>query len=90
MPRAQNEAMAILAAWTALEALSPQTYRRPEDLAGGDRGCVARLSVGRLPWELGERSRPNYQLYYQVPLGSALSGVSAMIETVPLEERSVC
>jgi hypothetical protein len=28
---------AILATWTALEALSPQTYRRPEDLAGGDR-----------------------------------------------------
>jgi AAA domain len=69
-PRGQNEAMAILEAWTALEALSPQTYRRPEDFAGGDRRCVVSLSAGHLPWEMGERSRPNYQLYYQVPLGS--------------------
>ena len=66
----RNEPGAILATWTALEALSPQTYRRPEDLAGGDRRCVVSLSNGRLPWEIGERSRPNYQLYYQVPLGS--------------------
>jgi len=69
-PRGQNEPTAILATWTALEALSPQTYRRPEDLIGGDRRCVVSLSNGRLPWEIGERSRPNYQLYYQVPLGS--------------------
>jgi len=68
--KGRNEPAAILATWTALEALSPQTYRRPEDLAGGDRRCVVSLSNGRLPWEIGERSRPNYQLYYQVPLGS--------------------
>src|SRR3546814_6131000 len=36
-PKTPNEPTAILAAWTALEALSPMTYRRPEDLAGGDR-----------------------------------------------------
>jgi hypothetical protein len=69
-PRERNEPTAILVAWTALEALSPQTYRRPEDLVGGDRRCVVSLSAGHLPWEMGERSRPNYQLYYQVPLGS--------------------
>jgi hypothetical protein len=28
------------------------------------------LSNGRLPWDIGEQSRPNYQLYYQIPLGS--------------------
>jgi hypothetical protein len=60
----------ILAAWTALEALSPQTYRHPADLANGDRRCVAAIDGDDLPWVLGERSRPNYRLYYQVVLGS--------------------
>jgi hypothetical protein len=69
-PKGMNEPAAILAAWTALEALSPQTYRRPEDLVGGDRRCVVSLSAGGTPWDKGERSRPNYQLYYQVVLGS--------------------
>ena len=70
VPTGRNDPTATLAAWTALEALSPQTYRRPEDLASGDRRCVVRLSAGRVPWEIRETSRPNYQLYYQVPLGS--------------------
>jgi hypothetical protein len=61
-PRERNEPTAILAAWTALEALSPQTYRRPEDLTSGDRRCVVRLSAVRVPWEIRETSRPNYQL----------------------------
>jgi hypothetical protein len=69
-PNGRNEPAAILGAWTALEALSPQTYRRPEDLVGGDRRCFVNVSAGRVPWEIGERSRPNYQLYYQVLLGS--------------------
>lgn len=63
---------AILSAWTALEALSPQTYRRPEDRAGGDRRCVAELLRGALPWTTGERSRPKKQLFYQVYLGAVL------------------
>lgn len=70
IPQNTNEPSAILATWTALEALSPQTYRRPEDLAAGDRSCVADLSTGRVPWETGERSRPKRQLYYQVILGA--------------------
>lgn len=70
IPQDTNEPSAILAAWTALEALSPQTYRRPEDLAAGDRSCVADLSAGRVPWEAGERSRPKRQLYYQIILGA--------------------
>ena len=70
MPRNENEPAAILATWTTLEVLSPQTYRQPEDLAAGDRRTVANLSEKGLPWYNGERSRPNYQLYYQVILGS--------------------
>ena len=69
-PQNANEPQAILSAWTALEALSPQTYRRSEDLATGDRTCVADLSASPLPWQRGERSRPNRQLYYQVILGA--------------------
>ena len=70
VPQYMNEPAAILAAWTALEALSPQTYRRPEDLTAGDRSCVADLSTGHVPWGTGERSRPKRQLYYQVILGA--------------------
>jgi hypothetical protein len=69
-PRGSNEPCCILAAWTALEALSPQTYRRPEDLAAGDRRCVADLTAGCVPWGSGERSRPKRQLYYQIILGA--------------------
>ena len=69
-PKGANEPASILATWIALEALSPQTYRRPEDLSAGDRRCVADLSTGHVPWQAGERSRPKKQLYYQVILGS--------------------
>lgn len=69
-PKTDDEPAAIIAAWTALEALSPQTYRRPEDLAAGDRRCVADFSNGQVPWGTNERSRPKRQLYYQIILGS--------------------
>lgn len=69
-PAEENKPSSILAAWTALEALSPQTYRRPADLANGDGRCVAQISDDGLPWVRGERSRPKQQLYYQVILGS--------------------
>lgn len=64
----------LLAAWTALEALSPQTFRDPRDLADGDRTRVADLDKAPLPWERGERSRPNHQLFYLVLLGSVPMG----------------
>ncbi|HYW08823.1 MAG TPA: hypothetical protein VE913_17810, partial [Longimicrobium sp.] len=61
----------ILDAWTTLEILAPPSYRRPEQLAGGDKKCIARLDQERLPWSgNGERARPNTQLYYQIVLGS--------------------
>ena len=69
MPPILNAPEKILAAWTALEALSPQSYRRPESLAAGNRAAVAPLTR-TMPWEGdGEKSKPNYKLFYQVPLG---------------------
>lgn len=70
LPPVTNKPEEILSAWTALEVLSPPAYVRPEDLAGGDRKRVATLGELVLPWERGERSRPNRRLYYQVILGS--------------------
>lgn len=68
-PPITNQPHDILSAWTAMEVLSPQVYVRSEDLAGGDKRRVTTLSES-LPWEQGDKSRPNYRLYYQVVLGS--------------------
>jgi hypothetical protein len=59
----------ILAAWTALEVLSPQTYRRETDLVGGDKYAVVHLTDGKLPWPEG-RGKKNFRLYYQIVLGA--------------------
>jgi hypothetical protein len=69
-PPITNRPEEILSAWIALEVLSPRSYIRPEDLAGGDGTCVAKLNEEFLPWERDERSRPRYRLYYQIVLGS--------------------
>lgn len=53
-----------------MEVLSPPSFRKPEDLASGDRFRIAPLDKPKLPWEEGERSRPNQKLYYQVILGT--------------------
>ncbi|HEY3568411.1 MAG TPA: AAA domain-containing protein [Thermoanaerobaculia bacterium] len=72
-----NSPEAIVDAWTSLEVLSPQTFRRPEDLAGGERLAVASLETGRLPWEgAGEKARPNTRLFYQVVLGTVDFGAA--------------
>lgn len=70
LPGETNTPESVLSAWTALEVLSPPGFRRPEDLASGERTRVARLAGDRLPWERGEKSRPKQRLYYQVVLGS--------------------
>lgn len=69
-PPITNRPEEVLSAWTALEVLSPPAYVRPADLAGGARTRVAALGESALPWERGERARPNQRLYYQVVLGS--------------------
>ena len=64
-----NDALAILAAWTALEALSPQGYKCPEDMASGERSRVALLERG-IPWGPNARSKPKHRLYFEVFLGA--------------------
>ena len=72
LPPITNRPEQILSAWLAWEVLSPQTFRRPEDLADGERRRVADYEKGPLPWEgTLENSRPNTRLYYQVVLGAA-------------------
>lgn len=65
----KNDARAILAAWTALEALSPQSYKRPEDLASGDRSRIAMLERGA-PWGPDAHGKANHRLYFEVILGA--------------------
>jgi len=65
-----NNPSDILSAWIALEVLSPQTFKREQELAGAG-GSIVRLDKPALPWEgNGEKSKPNYKLYYQVVLGT--------------------
>ena len=52
-----NDPQAILAAWIAIEALSPQSYKRPEDMVSRDRSRVALLEQG-IPWGAHARSKP--------------------------------
>jgi hypothetical protein len=66
----------ILDAWTALEVLSPQTFRRPEELAAGDRSAVAAWEE-KLPWQgIGEKARLGTRLFYQVVLGTVDFGAA--------------
>lgn len=70
-PPVSNDAGNVLSAWTAMEVLSPPSFRKPEDLAPGDRYRIVAIDKEVLPWENGgEKSRPNQKLYYQVILGS--------------------
>ncbi|WP_420410581.1 DEAD/DEAH box helicase [Hoeflea sp.] len=69
-PPIENDAQDILRAWTALEVLSPQGYRRETDLVAGDRKKIARFDEAPLPWEQGEKSLPKKRLYYELILGA--------------------
>lgn len=65
-----NEPRDILAAWTILEVLSPATFRKPADLAGGDLKRISRFDRG-LPWSDGlAKGPPGKRLYFQIVLGS--------------------
>lgn len=55
----------ILRCWTALEVLTPQSYRMPE------KHLIASLEKKTLPWEGGgEPIRPDQRLYYEIILGT--------------------
>jgi hypothetical protein len=43
LPPVTNRPEEVLSAWTALEVLSPPSYSRREDLAGGDRTRIVSL-----------------------------------------------
>ena len=73
-PAVTNDPQNILRAWTALEVLSPQSYRREADLVAGDKYRIALLNEKQLPWERGEKSRKNKRLYYELILGSVAVG----------------
>lgn len=68
-PAITNDPQNILRAWTALEVLAPQGFRREIDLVGGDKYRIAYIDR-ELPWEKGERSRPKKRLYYELILGT--------------------
>lgn len=58
---------AVLNAWTAMEVLSPATFRKPETLCRS----VIRFSNGTMPWQDGiKRNRVGYRVYYQIILGT--------------------
>ncbi len=80
-PAVTNDASSILTAWTALEVLSPQAFRRETDLTGGDRSAVVRLDGAKLAWEDARGGRRNYRLYHQVILGTIKldDAVAAMV-----------
>lgn len=70
-----NRPVDLLDAWTALEVLSPQTYRREADLASGIPGNIVSISNGRLPWDGGPApSRPNFKVYFHIVLGTIAAG----------------
>lgn len=75
-PIENDEPLAIMAAWTALEALSPQTYSRPEDLAFGYKSRVVELDNSGRPWFERHKSIPGHQLYFQIILGSIPMGLA--------------
>lgn len=72
-PSLNNAPGDILSSWTAIEVLSPHSYKAPHDLADGDRRRIADFDRNGLPWAgEGEHSRPKKRLYYHVILGAVL------------------
>lgn len=71
-----NQPTDIVDAWSALEVLSPTTFKRRAELAGNVAQNIVPIGPG-LPWDGGSaRSRPNFKVYFHVILGT-LSAESA-------------
>ncbi len=69
-----NRPIDLLDAWTALEVLSPQTYRREAELASGAAFNIVSLEKG-LPWDTGPApAKPNNKVYFHVVLGTLAAG----------------
>lgn len=69
-PPVTNKPEDALRAWTALEVLSPSSFRRETDLVGADKSLLAKFSKDGVPWETEEKSRPNKRLFYEVYIGT--------------------
>ncbi len=67
-----DQAINVFKAWTAMEVLSPQTFKKREDLAYGRKELVASFNDTVLPWEKdgGEKEPAGKKLYYQVIIGT--------------------
>jgi len=65
-----NFAEDVLGAWSALEVLSPTTFKRRAELAGNIAQNI--VSIGpEVPWQSGSaRSKPNFKVYFHIILGT--------------------
>lgn len=82
-PEVKDKPDDILSAWTAVEVLSPQSFKKPEELVSNDKWKISYPSNGRWIWEAGgENSQPKKRLYYQIVLGtiSMEPAVSALLK----------
>lgn len=70
MPPITNKATDILSAWTALEVLSPQGFKKEKDIVGRDTSALAMFEKTKLPWEISQTSRPGKRLYFELYLGT--------------------
>ncbi|AAY49474.1 DEAD/DEAH box helicase [Xanthomonas campestris] len=65
-----NRAPDILDAWSALEVLSPTTFKRRAELASNIAQNIVSIGPG-LPWDSGSaRSKPNFKVYFHIILGT--------------------
>lgn len=70
LPPVTNKATDILSAWTALEVLSPQGFKKETDIVPDDRTSVMMFERNDLPWEITQKSRPNKRLYFELYFGT--------------------
>lgn len=88
-PLSLADGMNVLSAWTAIEILSPQTFKEPKDLA--NKGRINLFEDECLPWENGgEQPKPDMRLAYQVVVGSIdfKKAIDALIEKYGSDQES--
>jgi hypothetical protein len=82
MPPLTNHSLDILSAWTALEVLSPQSFKKESDLVPEDEAAVARFDKHPLPWTVKQTPRNGKRLYFELYLGTVMMApaVEAMLK----------
>ena len=69
-----NRPVDLIDAWSALEVLSPQTYRREAELASGAASNIVQIGYG-LPWDRGPApSKPGSKVFFHLVLGTLEAG----------------